>query len=783
MLRFFRSLARAVRRAPGPDRVDAMEANQDDAALSGESLIRRKRVRIAVIAILVGVGSAVIDLPLPLEDGFRAVRSQLRTRPAPQDILVVTIDDASLNELGAQPTRFHEAVVVERLLDAGVSRIVFDRAHADLESPAADARFLETLKAWPGKIWLGSAPESDSGFQGNAEILPNPLFRRHASIASMAGKGTPFALSLVLPTWVEVGGGYNPSISAVLAGYEGVPRWYRPDFSIDPNTVASLSYSDAYFGRFRPDEVRGKAVVVGETYFESSDVLYWPGKGRVAGVIFHVIGAHTLKRGLPTDLAWFPAMLLVAVVVVIAAQRERRLSRSLWITSGVLIVAPIALDELRVSIDVMPGMLGLLMAGMGFRHLARKYYSSEFDAMKTSALELDKAHAERDVYALKITHLADLSEDWSSGELGEFVSSLISYVKGPGEARDVAFDKDVLVWLAPRMSPAALETHADGLAMMLKAAIRHDWQSSGPAPSLGIDTNHALPLGQRIKKAMNAAEEAGSRGQRFVINDAAHVEARNQRLGLIRVLEKGLQERNIGVGYQPKIDLASGRIVGAETLIRWQPPGEDKVDPQELVLAAEATDRINELTLIVMETAFQDAKRALSLDPKFRLAVNMSAKGLSDTGFLFEMMTLLGKHHFPAHNLTLELTETAKLEDARIAPQIEALKQRGIGLSIDDFGTGQSNLEYLEKLPSSELKIDKRFVQHMESSEESRAVVRATIEIAHSLGKTVVAEGVETLAIAAELRAMGCDQGQGYLFSRAVTIEQLLALMQESAAA
>ena len=264
---------------------------------------------------------------------------------------------------------------------------------------------------------------------------------------------------------------------------------------------------------------------------------------------------------------------------------------------------------------------------------------------------------------------------------------------------------------------------------------------------------------------------------RFIINDAAHLEARNNRLQLIKVLEKGLRDRDIGVAYQPKIDLASGRIVGAETLIRWQPEGEEPVNPQELVLAAEAGDRINELTLVVMEQALLEGKQAIALDPRFKLAVNMSAKSLSDTHLLFDIMTLLGRFAFPPENLTLELTETAKLEDDRIAPQIAALKARGIGLSIDDFGTGQSNLEYIEKLLSSELKIDKRFVQHMATSEESRAVVRATIEIAHSLGKIVVAEGVEDISVAATLKAMGCDQAQGYLFSRAIPMAELLAMM------
>lgn len=134
-------------------------------------------------------------------------------------------------------------------------------------------------------------------------------------------------------------------------------------------------------------------------------------------------------------------------------------------------------------------------------------------------------------------------------------------MKGPGEVGDVAFERDLLVWLAPRMGGQELERHADGLALMLKTAISHDWQSSNSSPAMGIDTNHDLPVALRIKRAMQAADEAATRGVRFIINDAAHLQARNHRIELIRVLKQGLRERSIGVAYQPKIDLASGRIV------------------------------------------------------------------------------------------------------------------------------------------------------------------------------------------------------------------------------
>jgi EAL domain-containing protein (putative c-di-GMP-specific phosphodiesterase class I)/CHASE2 domain-containing sensor protein len=772
------SLTTLLRRSRGRSGSDGPQPDDDKSLKSGEALLKRKRLKVAIFAILFGLISAAIDLPLPVEDGFRAARAQLRTRAAPQDIVMIAIDDATLNELAMpMPSRKEDSELIERLVASGVEKIVFDRAHADPETPATDALFARTLAKHEGKVWLGVSQELEIGFQKVDEIVPLAPFREHAGMASMVGFAGPFGLSVVFPTEVEVSGNTYPSISALLADYRGPATQYRPDYAFNPETIPTYRYIDILRGKVPAAKLDGKMVIVGQTYITSPDVFLLPFYGKIPGSYFHILGAQTLKRGEPVDLKWYPALLVVALAIAVQALSRSRSAKPLWVVGIGLPALTLILDEAGINLNIMSALLAVITAAIGFRRIARKYYSSEVDAMTTIALGLEKASADLDVYALKIANLAEMSEDWGDRELGEFVNTLITYIKGPGEAGDVAFERDSLVWLAPRMDTGSLERHADGLALMLKTAISHDWNSASSAPAIGIDTNHALPLGQRIKKAMQAADEAATRGVRFIINDAAYLEARNQRLEIIRVLEKGLRERSIGVAYQPKIDLSTGRIVGAETLIRWRPDGKELVNPQELVLAAEANDRINELTLIVIEAALVDGRKAIMLDPTFKLAVNMSAKSLSDTHLLFDMMTMLGRIGFPAENLTLELTETAKLEDKLIAPQIAALKQRGICLSIDDFGTGQSNLEYIEKLPSSELKIDKRFVQHMATSEESRAVVRATIEIAHSLGKVVVAEGVENQAVAATLRAMGCDQAQGYLFSAAITMPELLAMM------
>lgn len=779
MIAWFTSLADRMRHAFGASGEEVAKIQAENPRSAGADLLRGKRIKVAVAAILFGLISSAIELPLPAEDFYRAVRAEVRSRPAPQDIAMIAVDDKTLKAFsGSMPTRVQEARIIDQLASLAVNRITFDRAHAAAESPAANRAFTEALRRHPGQVWLGVVPHFEYGFQVVDEVVPLPEFRGVANLAAMNGRGSPFGLGVSFPTSVTIEGRKHPSLSATLAEYTGPDRLYRPDYAFDPGTIPTFSYIDVLEGRVAKQDLAGKNVIIGDAFFNSSDVYVLPLRsGRIPGAYFHIMGAHTLKRGVPVDLMWYPALGIAAAAIAWLMKVRSKSNAIMLIVAASLLVVPFLLDDFGINIDIMSALLALGGAAFGFQRINRKYYSGNVNAMTTNAISSDKPSEECDIYALKIANLAEISEDWSAREIGEFVNTLIVYVKGPGDVDDVAFERDQLVWLSPRMSTNDLDRHADGLALMLKTAINHDWQSSNSAPALGIDTNHDLPVALRIKKAMQAAEEAAARGVRFIINDAAHLEARNNRLELIRVLEMGLRNRDIGVAYQPKIDLASGRIVGAEALIRWKPDGREFVNPQDLVLAAEAGDRINELTLIVMGTALVEGKQAIALDPRFKLAVNMSAKSLSDTHLLFDIMTMLGRYNFPPENLMLELTETAKLEDDRIAPQVAALKARGIGLSIDDFGTGQSNLEYIEKLPSSELKIDKRFVQHMATSEESRAVVRATIEIAHSLGKIVVAEGVEDLEVAATLRAMGCDQAQGYLFSPAILMSDLLAMM------
>jgi diguanylate cyclase (GGDEF)-like protein len=232
-------------------------------------------------------------------------------------------------------------------------------------------------------------------------------------------------------------------------------------------------------------------------------------------------------------------------------------------------------------------------------------------------------------------------------------------------------------------------------------------------------------------------------------------------------LRTAIEEGKLELHYQPKIAASSGELVGVEALARWKHPEFGFIPPSEFILLAEHTGLIMPLTHWVLESATIQCAQWVRDGHRFGVSVNISARTLLDEelpGLLRRLLTATG---LPARQLTLEITESAIMEDPEKALEVLiGLYALGVGLSIDDFGTGYSSLGYLRRLPASELKIDKSFVLEMDRNQDDATIVRSIIDLAHNLGVDVVAEGVETERIWAQLQKLSCDAGQGYLFSR-----------------
>jgi EAL domain-containing protein (putative c-di-GMP-specific phosphodiesterase class I) len=210
-------------------------------------------------------------------------------------------------------------------------------------------------------------------------------------------------------------------------------------------------------------------------------------------------------------------------------------------------------------------------------------------------------------------------------------------------------------------------------------------------------------------------------------------------------------------------------------LVRWYHPEWGDLPPEEFVPMAEKTGLINALTFWVIEAAFKCTKEWRKMGCHLKISVNISADNLHDPRLLSELRSRLPRLGIPADELVLEITESVVMEDPEYALGVlHEIAEMGITLSIDDYGTGFSSLSYLKQYPVKELKIDKSFVLNMAEDKEDAIIVHSTIELAHNLGLTVVAEGVESEAILHKLKEFGCDIAQGYYISRPLPVEKFL---------
>jgi EAL domain-containing protein (putative c-di-GMP-specific phosphodiesterase class I) len=277
--------------------------------------------------------------------------------------------------------------------------------------------------------------------------------------------------------------------------------------------------------------------------------------------------------------------------------------------------------------------------------------------------------------------------------------------------------------------------------------------------------------------AMYAAKEAGrDRAERFTshLHDRAAA-----RLTLATEFRVALDRGQLHLMYQPKVDLASGDIVGVEALLRWDHPTLGSVPPSTFIPIAEETDAIIRVGEFVLEEACRQTMEWRANGAELTIAVNVSGRQLNDGGLPLQVSTALALSGLPAELLYLELTETLLMTDTLVTQRsIEQLHTLGVRLSIDDFGTGYSSLAYLHRFPVDELKIDRSFVSDLTSSSHPAPLVSAMVAMGKALGLEIVAEGVETPEQAAQLRTLGCDKAQGYLFARPQFPEAIPALLE-----
>jgi EAL domain-containing protein (putative c-di-GMP-specific phosphodiesterase class I) len=282
--------------------------------------------------------------------------------------------------------------------------------------------------------------------------------------------------------------------------------------------------------------------------------------------------------------------------------------------------------------------------------------------------------------------------------------------------------------------------------------------------------------------AMYRAKENGK--ARYEMFDQAMHAGAIARLRLESDLRLAIERQEFVVHYQPIIALETGRLAGFEALVRWEHPERGQVVPGEFIPVAEETGLIVAIGQQVLEQACKSMVQWQRLSPTYRslsLSVNLSSRQVSQQDLIEKIRGVLDESGIDPHCLKLEITESVVMENAEAATlMFKQLRALGVQLSIDDFGTGYSSLSYLHRFPVNYLKVDKSFVGRMSEGNDNSEIVRTIVTLARNLGMEVIAEGVETEHQNNQLKSLGCDYGQGYLFSRPIGAQHVPAMLKQA---
>ncbi len=751
---------------------------------------RVTRLRIFVWAFMISAVVGAISLTEPLEDIFRGGRNMLRARPADGSVVLVAIDDQTIRELGSiNYSRTNDAKLVETLFARGARRVYYDKAFADPVDQAGDAEFAKTLASHRGRVFLGVTLVENRKTGKDEVVWPTTPFKQVADVRTLTARIAPFSLSADLFYASTINNQVIPGIAADIAHISGLTdSRFRPDWSIQVHSVPTVAYADVLAGRAKGFDLKDKDVIVGYTTVLANDWMQVAGQDWFPAVYGHTIGAQTLREGQPANVGWLPAFL--AAMGFSALFFKARTRRQATVVAGMAITvglsAPFVLDTFFVTAAFLPAFLLFGICAVRATLLRDLLEAARRNAgtlmPNLSALREEPLAATRPLVAMRIRNYAAIGASFAEPVEDELISEIARRLNLPGEQTIFYQAEDVLYWLAPQLSESELGGHIEGLTRLLESQFVIRDRKIDIHLAFGIDTDCARPVANRIGRALLAADNAADQQKLMMFNTDVNDDDSAWELSLMSELDHAIDNGDIWIAYQPQFNLRDNRISGAEALVRWQHPTRGAILPEAFILPAEAHNRISKLTFHILEEATRAAKHLVAHDPKFRLSVNISANLLQQAKLPALIAQVLIRSGFPACNLTLEVTESAPFKEHELVKRnLAGIAAIGIDLSIDDYGTGNATLEYLRSVPCKEIKIDRRFIAGLVTNPSDLLLVESTIELAHGLGRRVIAEGIEDTETLDRLRNLGCDIAQGFYLAKPMRLAALEVLLQSDA--
>ncbi len=774
-----------------------LAATLNNALASALSVARRSSTLLCACILLAGVH--VSGALKPLDDNLAMRRAQMIERAPSGAIAVVAIDATSLRAADEWPwPRERFATAIRNLRDAGATIIGFDVDFGARSNEFDDSALRAAIDADPGSIVLPTfiQPGADE------ENAPLASLSRNAVLGSVNVRLDSDGRVRNYLRGYSHGDHYHAAMAAVLAGAPyGETAPFLIDYGIRSEEIATISFEDVYRGSFDAERVRGKAILIGATALELGDEFSTPIQPSMSGVFVHALAYESLVQGRallePNGVLTIGLALLALVVLWPRAGRLNL--RRLFIRQGavlsVALLGPLALQAVA-PISASLGIVLLtqtLCAGMSvYRELNRR--AAEILRQREEHLSFVALHdpetelPNRRAMLEKLQNCLDV-QSATDGVVVAVVFGIDRFAILRGAIGYGAANK-LVRGLSGNIGACChhkrvFHISTSVLGVVLTAASEEDARRLCTDALDSLDTNvlvdgQAIEVSVRAGSAIVAAgvgaadelleqttlalDQARHRGQRHVRYAPENVADPQVQLALISDVGVGLSRGEFTLLYQAKASLRGRHIVGAEALMRWRHPIHGPISPEQFIQVAEETGSIDALTRWAIEQAISDQAALLAEGVDQIISINVSGRSLADADFC-EFAT--GAVRRAGARVCFEITETAIIGDPLAAmSSIAAFREAGIRVSVDDYGSGLSSLAYLKQIEADELKLDKSLIGDLNTNKRDRLILKSTIDLAHGLGMSVVAEGVEDEATLAVLATLGCDTVQGYMIAK-----------------
>jgi len=732
---------------------------------------------------MAGFALVFADFGNEVEQKLGNLRAGILHKPASGDLVVVEIDAKSLNKLNQWPyPREYYAQALEKLNEAGATQIAFDIDFSSRSSEIQDQIFANAIEQSKASVILPTFRQRGSTLQPQfVESLPIAALRKNTFLASVDMVPDSRGQLSRYRYGTTTGSTVRPSMASMIAGVPGGgDQSFAIDQSIDPATIPRLSFVDLIDSKEVTPDLLGKRVLIGPTAVELGDRYSTNRFGMVAGVVIQAIATETLIHGTNLkDLGKFPALLFAAILMFICAATRKLSSGSMIGIAFASIVALVPLlflaEYLRLAtFSNVPAFFFLLVFILSQKllttttDLKTSQYVNEMSELPNEAA-MKKVLAMNDFGYVATARLDDFREllvlttSESRRDLFQNLAGRLNFL-----AEDECIyhvDPDMVAWVVKSEYALDIRGHFETAIAMLQAPVM------AKEAKIKIETTFGISS-ESLDQSKIASEQALASGTKWAWHDSESDQAIGQKRNLLMELDQAIEDGNLGVVYQPKWNLSANKLDGAEALVRWQHPERGMISPEIFIPLLEKAGRIDVLTCHVLKRALRDLAEWTERRPGLTCSVNISAKLLGDKDFVHEAIGLVQDSCVDNAQIVFEVTETATLADPeRSAFALKLIQNSGIRVSIDDYGTGQSTMSYLRRLPVSEIKLDQSFVRTMTTDNINRVMVISTIKMAHALGYKIVAEGIEDQPCLELLTRYRCDFGQGWHISKPVTPE------------